>query len=313
LEEEGLTWAGIDDGQCERLLGEAIDDYAADYGDSALFGSARNKQMLKRINRIMKRAVKTLREQLKQGDFVPALFEADFSEDYGVPPSPETETMSLQGRIDRIDICADDKSDKVLVKVIDYKSGQKSLDLAKLYHGLQLQLFVYLAVAVEMMKKEYPDKEVLPAAALYYRVFDPLIKTNEELEQTVLEKQLLTEQRMTGVVSDDAEIIKHLDKNFTDKSWVIPVGRKKDGTLTSASKVLPPSGFALIFDYLKEKIAEMGCGIKEGDIAVNPYEYRSEHGCAYCDFKNVCGFDARLPGYKTKKLSKMKDDEVLGK
>ena len=66
----------------------------------------------------------------------------------------EHEKMRLRGRIDRVDLCETD--DKVYVKIIDYKTGNTSLDLVALYYGLQLQLAVYLDAAVELEQKSIP-------------------------------------------------------------------------------------------------------------------------------------------------------------
>ena len=57
-------------------------------------------------------------------------------------------------RSTRIDTCAGE--DKVYVKVVDYKTGKKAFDVTALYHGLQLQLMVYLDAAVQMAEKRYP-------------------------------------------------------------------------------------------------------------------------------------------------------------
>mgnify|MGYP002235286105 CR=1 FL=1 len=40
------------------------------------------------------------------------------------------------------------------MKVIDYKTGNTSFDLLALYHGLQLQLMVYLDGALQVEKKK---------------------------------------------------------------------------------------------------------------------------------------------------------------
>ena len=55
--------------------------------------------------------------------------------------------LNLRGRIDRMDVFEDE--DKVYVKIMDYKSGSTSFDLALLYHGLQLQLVVYMDAALK--------------------------------------------------------------------------------------------------------------------------------------------------------------------
>ncbi len=60
-----------------------------------------------------------------------------------------------------MDLCETD--DKVYVKIIDYKTGNTSLDLVALYYGLQLQLAVYLDAAVELEQKKHPGKLVEPA------------------------------------------------------------------------------------------------------------------------------------------------------
>ena len=54
-------------------------------------------------------------------------------------------------------------NEKVYVKIIDYKTGNTSFQLLNLYHGLQLQLVVYLNAALEVTAKKYPQKTAVPA------------------------------------------------------------------------------------------------------------------------------------------------------
>lgn len=75
----------------------------------------------------------------------------------------ETEKMNLKGRIDRIDISSDED---IYVKVVDYKSGNKDFEPAEFYYGLQLQLLLYLNAAMDLLRQKYPDKTIVPAAAL---------------------------------------------------------------------------------------------------------------------------------------------------
>ena len=92
---------------------------------------------------------------------------ADSLESINIALSKE-EKMKLLGRIDRVDTC--EEEDKVLVKVIDYKSGNTSFDLLALYHGLQLQLVLYMNAAMELEQRNHPDKQVVPAGIFYYNI-----------------------------------------------------------------------------------------------------------------------------------------------
>ncbi len=69
-----------------------------------------------------------------------------------------------------------EEQDKVYVKVIDYKTGNTTFDLGALYHGLQLQLLVYMDAALSVERRKYPDKEIVPAGIFYYNVKDPMIQ-----------------------------------------------------------------------------------------------------------------------------------------
>ena len=146
-------------------------------GETILYSNARNRHLLVRMERILNRTVRTLQTQLCKGRFLPEAFEVSFDvlenlDSLNIALS-EKEKLRLRGRIDRVDIGETD--DRVYVKVIDYKSGDRRFDLAALYYGLQLQLVVYMNAAVELVQKKYPDKEAVPAAMLYYRVADPMV------------------------------------------------------------------------------------------------------------------------------------------
>mgnify|MGYP000010685652 FL=1 len=93
------------------------------------------------------------------------------------------------GKIDRIDTCEDE--DVVYVKVTDYKTGMKSFDIVALYHGLQMQLPVYLNAALELEERRAPGKTVEPAGIFYYRIKDPIVdreKDDHALEEKTFKR-----------------------------------------------------------------------------------------------------------------------------
>ena len=121
---------------------------------------------------------------------------ADSLESINIALSKE-EKMKLLGRIDRVDTC--EEEDKVLVKVIDYKSGNTSFDLLALYHGLQLQLVLYMNAAMELEQRNHPDKQVVPAGIFYYNIKDPVVEKVEEEDPEALNRRILKELRMNGL------------------------------------------------------------------------------------------------------------------
>ena len=312
LAESGRTWWDFDENFATQAIKEAVEGYAATYGETVLYSSARNEYAITRMSRILTRTVLTLQQHLKQGSFQPDDYELSFRfaenlDSIHVDLSEE-EKMHLQGRIDRIDVSED--AEHVYVKVIDYKSGNKKFDLAALYYGLQLQLVVYMNAAMELESRKHPDKEIVPAALLYYHIDDPTIETPVELTQEQINEEILTKLRMNGVVNSDPAVVERLDRFLQDKSKVVPVEKKKDGSFSARSGVLSREEMQLISSYVDAKIRSIGREILDGKIAANPYEKGNEEACTYCAYKKVCGFDGSIPGYEKRQLEDL-DKQAL--
>jgi ATP-dependent helicase/nuclease subunit B len=312
LAESNLTWWDFTEDFATKAVKESVEAYAATYGETVLYSSARNEYAITRMSRILTRTVLTLQKHLKQGSFQPDDYELSFrfAEDLDSihVDLSEDEKMHLQGRIDRIDVSED--AEHVYVKVIDYKSGNRKFDLAALYYGLQLQLVVYMNAAMEMESRKHPDKEIVPAALLYYHIDDPTIETPVELTDEQINEQILAKLRMNGVVNSDPEVVERLDRYMQDKSVVIPVEKKKDGSFSARSGVLSREEMQLISSYVDAKIRSIGREILDGKIAANPYEKGNEEACTYCAYKKVCGFDGSIPGYEKRQLEDL-DKQAL--
>lgn len=323
LEEEGIEWTEFTDEQGEGILTTVIDEVTKEYGDNVLYSSARYMSAIDRMKHILFRTVKTLRYQLSKGSFKPDKFELDFREvgnvdeiNIALPPSREhkiRQKMQLHGRIDRMDLAACD--DDLYIKIIDFKSGNKSFDIASVYYGLTLQLVVYMNVAMAMQKNKNPGKNVVPAAILYYHIEDPLIKgAGLENAPEEINKKIIEKLKVKGVINADDRVIGLLDKDMANgalESDVMPVKRKKDGGFYAYSQVMDGETYSKVSTYVSQKIKEYGRRILDGDIEVNPYVYGQKSACTYCTFRSICGFDASTPGYKTRELDKLPKEEVV--
>ncbi len=313
LTENHYTWFDFPEEFAADCVRDVLERCAADYGSTVLYSSARNEYAVTRMGRILTRTVLTLQNQLQKGRFQPESFEISFQhadqlESINVALSGQ-EKMHLQGRIDRIDVAEDDG--KLYVKIIDYKSGHKRFDLAALYYGLQLQLVVYMNAAMEIEGGRHRNREVVPAAMLYYHVDDPSVETPVELTPEEINEQIVEKLRMSGVVNSAPHIVEMLDHTMESKSSVIPVERKKDGSFSARSSVLSRQELKTVSDYVSHKVAEIGREILDGTISLNPYEKGSEDACTYCAYRKVCGFEISLPGCGKRKLEDMDREEAL--
>lgn len=292
-EKEKLDWVSMPEEKREELIQESVEESVIDYGNTVLFSSARNEYMIQRITTLIRRSVWALTRQLEKGDFIPSGYEFRFG----------------SGKIDRIDTCEDEN--RVYVKVTDYKTGMKTFDITAFYHGLQMQLPVYLNAALEAEKKKHPGKEILPAGIFYYRIQDPFVK-REDSDQEV-ERSILKELRLDGLVNGSEEVVSHLEHDLSGNSVLFPIGRNKDGSLSRTSRALPPEAFRTVLAYTRAKEKELKKEMYDGEVQAAPYELGGATGCDYCPCRDICGFDQRIEGYHFRKLEKYTLEEAVEK
>lgn len=314
LKENHLDFAEVTKELRKELVRESVLEITTDYGNNILQSSARNAYIIERLTRITDRTVWALGEQLKKGVFRPVEYEVSFSEtdalDALTIPVSEEESMRLHGRIDRMDLYEDEEH--VYVKVIDYKSGQTAFDLSSVFYGLQLQLVVYLDAAVELEKKK-TNKLVIPAGIFYYNIKDPIVeKADVLIKKKEIEKLLLAKMQMNGLVNQEQDILKLLDRDLETegKSDVIPVSYNKDGTLKKNASAITEEQFSVLTSFVKKKIRHMGREMMNGNTAIHPYEKGKRKACDYCDYRFVCGFDEKISGYGYRRMRELMEEEV---
>jgi len=293
IERKKLKWTELSEEQRSQYIEESVEESIADYGNSVLYSTARNEYMIVRMKRLLERTVWALTKQLEAGDFEPSAYEFRFE----------------NGKIDRIDTCADE--DKVYVKVLDYKTGSKAFDVSALYHGLQLQLMVYMDAAIRAQKEKSPGKEIIPAGVFYYRIQDPLVDKvpgggKQEVEHAVL-RQLVPD----GMINLQNEVLSHLEHRMAGESLAVPVKFNKNGSLAKSSKAVPEEEFRVMMRHAVKKVKETHRRILEGEAGAHPYRQGQESGCDYCQYRHVCGFDVKVPGYHYRDIQKMGKEEAV--
>ena len=305
LDEGEYTWHTIPDEVREEWAVQSVQKAVEEYENAFLRSTRRNEYLVTRMERITVRTLWALCNQIRQGAFEPAGYEMPF---YHIPD----ETLSLRGRIDRLDLY--EEEDKVYVRVIDYKSGNTFFDIASVYHGLQQQLSVYLSVAMDYLKKRYPEKEIVPSGIFYYHIDDPIVAKSDQAEEEIY-KSL----RMNGLVNESNKILALMDEKLVGpdgtlrasvKSEIIPVETNKEGTPLKRSSVANGKQINALVNYVNHKLVEDSRRILEGDTSINPYQAGNQRACDYCEYRSACGFDLRLPGHNYRNLAKKSTDEM---
>ena len=290
-EKAGYHWFDVPTAQQEEMIGKAVEETISIAADTVLLNDARTAYLVERIRRILRRTIETIAEQIKNSHFAPEGYEISFSfaEDLQAVNFSlnEEEKMRLRGRIDRVDTKKTDN--QVYVKVVDYKSGNRDFQLLSLYHGLQLQLVVYMNSALELLKKKYPDKEVVPGGMYYYHLDDPVVEGTKLQTEAEIKEKILEELKLKGVAAEEA-----------------------DDSVSKKSQKAEKEEFQVLSDFVNHKIRDIGQKIFDGDIETNPYQLGDKTGCDYCPYYGVCGFDAAMPGQEYRKLENIKEqDEIL--
>lgn len=307
LEANGKTLLDFDEALGDAVLNQSFERACTQYSEALTYDNAAYLYGMKKMKEIMRRTVYTISKQLKDGDFKPEAFETKFEHVETV----EDMKLHLTGRIDRLDTL--EKENQLYVKVIDYKSSDKDFDLISFYEGQQLQLVVYLGEAVREMSHKYPEKQVLPAAMLYYHMEEPLIGLKKEESDEAIGQMVVEALRTKGLLTTNREVLTSMDKKQHAKSDIIPLSFNKDGSFSSSARVMSEEDLHALTQYALHSMKKMGKEIVEGHIEKNPFQKGQTDACTYCSYRNVCDFDERVPGFVMRTPKEQDKDVIMDK
>lgn len=286
-----------------ELVNRAAEESAGDFFED----NARNAYMLQMIERMAQTSAGMLQKHIRLGSMKPGMLEKTFDSAKDEVGSylfelPNQIQMSINGKIDRVDV--EEEEGTVYIKVIDYKSSTRKLSLEEVLNGEQLQLVTYSAIAYEIEKMIYPDKDIQVAGLLYYSFDDPVIEIEsseidtdteqpEFSDQEKLDAERMEKMKLQGFVNESPAVIQKMDHTCSQS---LPVKLDKNGDIKKSENVVSADQIRTIMELTRENIEELGSQIAEGKIAIEPYKNKSNTGCDYCEFKNICHFDVKNGG-----------------
>ena len=151
---ENKGWTDYDVNEQKRRADLCVEKVVDEYKNGLLLQTESDRYLISRLKRIVRRSVWAITKQMEQGKFQTVTSEFGFEVLEGAEHSGDEEDglLRLIGRIDRMDEMED--GGNVYLSVVDYKTGKQELSLSDLYHGLQMQLMIYLKAGMDGKKQK---------------------------------------------------------------------------------------------------------------------------------------------------------------
>ena len=286
----------IDEAICDAVMEQATKPLIDAWKKSPLGESARGAAIARRIAKTARRAGRNILSQFAQSRFVPMNYEMVFGRNGMAPIMLELADgtfVYLQGRIDRVDVF---DGEKKCIRVIDYKSGAKKFDPTMAYFGIQLQLLLYLAAAVEQIP------EARAGGFFYCRIADPMIKSESRVKEEI-EQQLAKKLALAGISLSDVEVLSAQDSRH---AAMITRDGKPNGTYRSS--MADEEQLDAMTAFARRKAAQLAGDAYQGAINDSPAAMGQFNACAACRYGAVCGFD---PTVKKRRMLTKKSMEDL--
>ncbi len=234
------------------------------------------RYLKQKAKRTLVTGLKAAFKHLQSGRF---RFESGEKSFYKTMTMSGDETFILKGTIDRIDTTENNK--RTLIKVIDYKSGTGNLSFTEIYHGLTLQLLVYLMVALEDCKKS--GKWALPGGTFYFYIRDGIVPISKITAEDIA-KAVQDQFKMDGLFLNDVEFLTAMDEE--KRTAVFRAG-------SPGMKLTEEEFDALLFN-VRRKVIALAEDVSRGDIAIKPAKLDNRTPCDYCDYKALCQIDEEI-------------------
>ena len=313
IEERNINLKEITDEELEKIVAEIVSEKLKLDRNYIFTTTSKYKVLSNRLQKVVTMSVKYIVQSLKQSEFEVFGHELEFGGDGQYKPitviTEDGKKVEITGKIDRVDIMKN--PDGTYVRIIDYKSSVKNIDLNQVASGLQLQLLTYLN---ETCKVE----DFIPAGILYFNLINPTIGTDKNLTDEEVEEKIRQEFKMKGLILADVNIIKKMDTNIENEpkgiSKIIPATIKKDGEISDrGTSAVTKEQFVYLQKYMEKIIKQISEEILQGNIEVKPYYNAStkKTPCEYCKYKSICRFDENTKNNEYKYISKLNKDAVL--
>lgn len=263
-----------------------------------------------RLKHVIMQSIEFIISELKVSEFHIIGNEVEFGDNKKYKPIKieldDNKRVEIVGKIDRIDMARYGKNN--FVRIIDYKSSIKDINLNEFVAGLQIQLLTYLDATCKV-------EDMIPAGVLYFNLIDAI--ADKRLSDEDIKNEIKKQFKMKGLILADVNIVKMMDKNlYKGFSDVVPAYIDSKGNISDGrSSVVSKEEFEKLQNYTIKILKDISSEIMSGSIDLKPY-YKIRNNrtpCEFCDYSSICQFNKGFCGNGYNYIYNLKKNEVLNK
>jgi len=306
VREEGLELSEIDEEKIFEIVSNIVEENLKSSRNMIFTATTKYKILVRRLKKIISKALKYIIETIIYSDFSIEGTEVEFSEKGKYKPIilnlENGKKVEITGKIDRIDTATKDEGK--YLRIIDYKSSAKDIDLNEVYAGLQIQLLTYTDAICR-------QEDIIPAGIFYFSLLEQM--ANKRIEEDKIEEEIRKKFKMKGLIIADVKIIKMNDNTLNvGTSKIVPAGITTSGEINKKdTKGVKQEEFKVLQDYIYKTIKDISKEILSGKIDLKPFNKKGKTPCEYCVYKSICGFNTHLEGNKYNYIDQKSKDDIL--
>ncbi len=295
-------------GEQERraLVKRAVEQYLTEELGNLEEQPPRFRYLFRRLLRSVELIAENVVAELRESDFEPLDFELDFGDRKSLPAVELDEAgirLAISGYVDRVDGWV--HNGKLYLRVVDYKTGKKSFSLTDVWHGLELQMLLYLFTLADKGQERY-GKDVVPAGVLYLPARDLILSGTRGMTEEQITTAADRELRRSGMMLSEQEVLEAMEHGIDKQGRFLRLKRNKDKVLTG-EVLATAEEWGKMRRHVEKILRDIAREVAQGRVDADPWRRgNGQSYCDWCEYRQCCHFEAEQ-GDRFRYLYSVKD------
>ncbi|MGM9642853.1 MAG: PD-(D/E)XK nuclease family protein [Eubacteriales bacterium] len=265
----------------EIIVTDIIGDYISRLLPDKPANNARLNHLFDRLKATSLLLIDDLLNEFDDSDFKPEFFELKIGTE-DVPSIrfslSDGRRLTISGVVDRVDVFR--ANDKAYLRVVDYKTGNKTFSISDISEGLNLQLLLYIFSLVQQKESAFAKSlGATPAIGgiTYISAPQAKVKSARFSSESEAYRSAVNEIKRSGLIVDDESII-HATTHSGNSRYLMSTSRKSSNISAAALEQL----YMQVCDVL----TDIGNAIASGEANARPKP--GTKACTYCEYAKIC-------------------------